>query len=595
LRLSFRQKEQAMAEDVTPRKEASHKEALPPAGPAGIVGIGRARKIRLVVLLCILAGSLGGYLLLRSSLARKERERHEALTTALTELRGDLNGLDPSASSKDLGERFAHAVALWQNVQQLDPGNRDADRLGVALWYAAGRYADALTLFNALDVKQIRAEVDKEANRKATQALDPFPILQADAVDAEIGRGGEGYLRRCGLLWGLGRTIAPATASDKEKALQLCRWMALHLLPEPLGDLPADPYIVAWRGYGSPAELAWTYAELARQMSLCSEVVVPASAGAQNGREYLVQVYIGEGKTILVNPHLGAPLIDPASGEPLSLTALADRPDAYRSLAASGSSGSAYQADMFKAVELKTALDPPACYPRFLVFEHLLSVLPVHPHVAFASTGLPADRQVDLWEAPIDILHSMDSRGYAERVEKAYAALALISDARTTHLSGAYDVAGELYGSSLANLKNAMPKAEVKEASAVFSEAVEAASFFAAVNAYDSGDGPRAEKQLRDYVAQYPSGRWRTLAALILGEVLTAAGDKAGAEDLWRGLPDARRLYVTLRSKGLMPEAVSWERGVKAAPPAARQPAVEGQAAGAMPGAAARPPGAPSP
>jgi hypothetical protein len=35
--------------------------------------------------------------------------------------------------------------------------------------------------------------------------------------------------------------------------------------------------------------------------------------------------------------------------------------------------------------------------------------------------------------------------------------------------------------------------------------------------------------------------------------VLTAAGDKPGAEEVWRGLPGARTLYVALRSRGLMP------------------------------------------
>jgi hypothetical protein len=335
--------------------------------------------------------------------------------------------------------------------------------------------------------------------------------------------------------------------------------------------------------------------EMARQMGLRADVAVLPSGGPQGDKECLVQVYTDGGTTMLVDPYRGVPLVDPASGEALSLAALTARPEAYGSLLRLGEISSAYQADMFKAAELKAAVDPQACYPRFLVFDHLLSVLPAHPCVGFQSAALPEGQKAELWTAPVEILDRMASKGYAEQAAKAYAAMTSIREARATQLGGAYGSAAEKYGAVLADLKNTLAQTEIKETGAMLTEALEVASFFAAVNAYDGGDGAQAERQLRDYLAQYPSGRWRVLATVILGEELLAAGDKAGAKALWDGLPEPRKLYAALRLRGLMPGAAPSEQHAEPAVPAAGERAPGAQATSPSPGAPARPAGAPSP
>jgi len=538
-----------MRDQSSPQPEVAEEKPHSPAGSTSIPGISRARKVRLGVLICVLA-ALGAVL---AYVRKKEQQHREAVVAALADLREVVRQLDPALPPPTLSSKFALAESLYQQIRKLDPDNVEVDKLAVPLCYANGSFDRMLELFNGLDAKLIaKDEIDKMSYRKAVQALEPFPTLYADAFESEIHGEGRDYLRRCGFVWGLARAITAGAATDKDKALLLCLWMALHVLPEQHSNLPADPYMAAWRGYGSPAELAWAYAELSRQAGLRAKVAVLPATGQEGDKEYLVQVYPSGGQPFLVSPLLGIPVIEPASGELLSLDSLAGRPEAYAALLELAGARSEYGTDHFKAAELKTAADPRVCFPRFLVFDYLLSPLPARPQVSFDFGSLAAEERLDLWEVPIQILDQMRTRGYAEQAGKAYAALEMVEGARAIQLQGHNKAAVSAYEALSAELKKKVAEAEIPEAAAVLEEAVEHASFLGATSVYDGGDRQQAEEQLRAHIAHYNSGRWRTLAAALLAEAANEDGDKAAATAMWKDLPEARRLYGVLRMRGLL-------------------------------------------
>jgi len=514
-------------------------------------GISRGRKIRLAALVLVLVAVAAFALLYKAKLRRDEQRRREAVAQAVANMRQAVAALAPVSPAA----KYTDALALWQSLDGLDPGNVDGNRLAVALCYARAKAKEAADVFNTLDARQIAYELDKANRDRAYEALGSFPALAADAASPTIDADGVNYLRRCRILWSLGLTIAGPDASDRDRALLLCRWFALHVRPEKAASPPADPYSVVWRGYGAPVETAWAYAEVARQMGVCTQVVAEGRPDETGEVHYRVQVYPAGAKPFLVDPYQGVPVVDPASGALLSYapTQKATQPEA--------------------ADPLRTAVDPRACFPRFLVFDHLLSVLPGHPRAAVDFKNLPAGQAVQLWRPPLQIISYMATQRYAEDAARAYAALAMLQDvrthkdARTLHLHGARSAAANLYEAVSSELEKRLPQTEVSETADVFREAVEAASFFQAANAFDGGNGQEAEKRLRDYLARYGDGKWRPLAAAMLAEALSDGGDKAGADALWRDLPDGRKDYGVLRASGRFPAVAAGAQPAALTPP----------------------------
>jgi len=562
-------------------------------------GVSRAQKVRLGVLVCVLAAVITALLWVRARQRLHERQRQEEIAAALAGLRRTLAELTANAEPSDLASKFAEAGALLDRVKELDPENREADRLAVPLNYASFfllvcRTADvgpqgaavtqqlgeeslvrALETFNTLGVKQIAAEIEEGTYGRAVQALDPYPLLQVDAVGTEMHAAGADYLHRCAVLWGLSRQIVQGAASQRDAALLLCRWLALHLA-EQADALPAEPYLVIWRGYGTAPQLAWTYAELARQAGLRCHVAALSSGSA---KECLVRVSPDGGDEILVNPRLGVPVVDPSTGEPLSLEALARRSEGYGAQPAASRQADSAGGPAPEAAEWNVALDPRACFPRFLVFSHLLSPLPDHPRVSFEGQSLPTGEPLLLWQFTVNALGQTGGAAYSADAEKAYRALRLVHGARLMQMQGLHRSAAAVYASLAAELGRRLSVAEVPEAAAVLSEAVELARFYGAVSEYDGGDSSAARQHLTAYLDEHPEGRWLPLAKALLSEALLETGDRAGAESLWKELPGSLKLYGTLRAKGLLPEVAGRRQaggtpaGEGVSPPDAAQPA----------------------
>ncbi|MHC4480925.1 MAG: tetratricopeptide repeat protein, partial [Planctomycetota bacterium] len=500
-------------------------------------GISTVRKVRLIVLVCILAVLAVVTLAYRAKERRDAQRRQEALATALTQLREAVGGLAPSADVALLRTRIARALQLWERVGELDPGNQEADRLAVAFTYAGGNYGEALRLFNTFDVRQMATELDRDVYVKATRVLSQFPGLTNEAGKALIGPQGESYLRQCGVLWRLARNVAKRATTQREKALLLCRWFALMLWPERLADVPADPYMVLWRGYGSPPELTWTYAELARQLNIRSRVLVLPAPPAGASPEYLVQVYPDEGEPFLVSPARGVPVLDPDSARTLSLAALQERPAAYGAFLALAGDTSPLDPARFKDAQLKDALEPFACFPRFLVLNHLLGPLPEHPQLGVTAETLPPEGDLDLWAAPLELLIRISSQQYARRSAEAYGSLQMTSQARVLQYQGLHGAADARYDAILADVAGKLSAAEVPRAAALLKDAADYGAFFRAANSFESGDHEKAEKLLRAYLSDQPDGAWRVLARLQLAEILSEKGDREAAAALWEELP----------------------------------------------------------
>ncbi|MHC5033864.1 MAG: hypothetical protein ACYTFZ_02345, partial [Planctomycetota bacterium] len=304
-----------MEEEKASQPEGAAGDSPSSAEPAAAGTISFARKVRLAFLVCVLVALAVATVWYRAKQHRLAEQHEQAIAETLEELREAIRELDPDVGLEMYQARYSRAWELWRSLEDLYAGSPtpEALRLGVALGYIGPSQAEVADIFNSLDTKQIASELDTPTFQAAAGALDPFPQLKQSLAGEKIESRGAAYLSRCALLWSLARAATRPAATDTEKALNLCRWVALHLLPERLADLPADPYMVVHRGYGAPEELAWTYAELGRQADLrCKVAIVPPPDG-QGAKQYFVQVYPADGAAFLVDPALGVPVLDPVS------------------------------------------------------------------------------------------------------------------------------------------------------------------------------------------------------------------------------------------------------------------------------------------
>lgn len=542
-----------MEEQKASRQEKAAEDSEALTQRPGANRISGARKIRLAVLLLILVGAAAGTFVAKR-IERKNIEQVQlGLAAELDELRKLASGLDPSEAQTRLTLRLADAELYYARAKALDPDNQEADRLAVALYYAGGRLASALQRFNDLDLGAIVDELNEADRLKARKAITPFQVLAVDAAGMQIRGDGTLYLNQCGILWQTASRITEREAPDRVKALRLCRWFALHVLPVEPEALPAIPFLIVCRGYGSAAQVAWTYAELARHVDVRTKVAILPPAGSEDRRQYLVQVYPSDGDPFLVDPFLGIPVMDPVSGELLSLESLAARPELYGSLLALAGEESPYGGQDFGEAQQQSAVHPYAVFLRFLLFDHLLSSVPAPPRVAFDFGSLAADEPLELWDVPVRILQQVRTPEYLEQSEGQYRALEMVRQPRLVQIQGLYSLADTMYTGISNSLQDRLPETDVEDAAATMREAIENIAFFSAVSAYDSGDLPGAESRLRGYLEDYPTGPWEVLAQVLLADLLSETGESAQAEELWKHLPRRRRLYGALRLKGLLP------------------------------------------
>ncbi len=526
---------------------------------AGTERISLGRKARLVILLLVLAGVVTATVMLKKQQDKLIAEREQGLAKATENLRQAIAKVDPSEPMMRQQEKLNSARSLYESARtRFGTEVQEVNRLGVAVFYADGQLTEAVRLFNELSepyLSEVVEEIGEADGLKAREAIAPFLLLlvKAEAARAEIHPAGTQYLRGCGFLWGVGRDITASANNDKEKALLLCRWFARHVLPTGADVLPSDPYAVTLLGRASASQMAWTYAELARQVGLRAHVVVMPRSEPQDETGYLVQVYPAGDDPFVVNPHWGIPVTDPGSGELLSLSSLAERPERYAALVALAGEESPYGAEEFRQAELKVAIHPYAVFLRFLVFDRVLSVLRSCPRVAFDFASLPQGEGIHLWEACVNILTDMATQQYVKQSTMARKGLQITQQARIMQLQGFSKGAAYLYKKQRTDLKKTLSQAEIEEAAALLRETIDNVSWFGAISAYDSRALEEAENELRTYLKEYPQGRWLTLAKVTLADLLSEKGERAAAEQLWKDLPRARRLYGALHLKGLFP------------------------------------------
>ncbi len=530
--------------------------------------ISTARKIRLALLLCVLVAVVVAAVIINRRQQRELKQLREDLSTAVQLMRESVQGLDPDSAQDELTLNKAQGVHAWEVARQLaaelegagEPEEANAKlaearRLAVALYYADASLDEAIGLFNELDTKKIAEELDPAQLQMAQRAVSAFPPLAVEAAGSEIYGDGRIYLNDCAVLWQIAWRTCSQAETGTEKALRLCRWCALHLLPVEQDAPPAMPAMVVLQGYGSPAQIAWTYADMARQVGLSADAVILRHEGAS--QQCLMQVRPPDGEPFLVIPSLGVPVVDAETNELLSLESLAERPEAYAALMALAGRDAPYTAEDFREAEVKIAVHPYALFPRFLVLAHLLSALPSAPRVALEVDPAGSSPSSAIWELPVQTLQRLRMPGAGS--DKQRALLQMVPDPRLRQMRGFYDSADVEYRGLTRSLRGKLASTDVKDAAAALRDMIETVEFFAASNLHDACAWPLAEKRLRDHLEAYPSGQWATMVRALLAETLSASGKGEEAAQLWKELEQPRKLYGALRLRGLLPPAPLYE------------------------------------
>jgi len=514
--------------------------------------IGMGHLIRLGVLVLVVLGLLFATLHFNRRAETTRKERQEQVAAALQRTHAILGMIRPEMPAQALTDLFASADELLATVSELDPDNEGPARLAVPLCYACGELDTALGFFNELDVyalSQELAALRPGLFSRADRVLAPFEALKVETASPLLTRRDRHYIRACGYLWGLARDIVAGAENDTERALRLARWVALHVLPVPSSPVPADPYIVIWRGYADADQAAWLYAELARQAGLAARILVPAAPGDDDtaGR-VLVEILPEDAAPLLVDPHAGVCLMDLDSGTPLTPEQLADGLPSLHALP-----GGAYlsEPDRLRNAERRIAVAVEACLRRMLVFDFLLAPLPLPPRIGFDPDRL-GNAEVPLWEPVVTIRDRMTAEGSADTASLDFRYVNPIHEGRRLQLRGLHQAAHAAYVGHVADLTAAIEAAETEESAATLREALEYARFCAASNALDGGEVVPAERLACEYLEQYGDGVWRTPALLVRAEALAALDRTDEARAIWDDAPASRRLFAALRSRGLL-------------------------------------------
>jgi len=544
-----------MDADTTARPEPAETPKKPFWKPERFSEIGVGRLVRLGLMIVILLGALGAWWHLTAKTARAQAQREAQVTEALEQARGLIGLLTPDRTFAEIQQVFQQVDALLVLVEELDPGNAEAQRLAVPLCYATGYMDDAVGFFNNLNVFAIAEEMDP-ALFKSARELDKIEALRPEARSPLLTTNDKHYIRASGLLWALAQEITAGAEDDAERARRLCRWMAMHILPDPDG-LAADPYIVVLRGYGTPAQTAWTYAELARQLGLRARIVAPSTAAEEGAEErFLVQVSPAGGTPLLVDPFAGVPVMDVGSGEPLGRRQVLDNPARLAGLRELPGGEGIPAADRLREVELLRAVAVESCFRRVLVFDHLLAPLKFQPEIGLHLGGDEQDA-LGLWNQALAIRQQMHAEDAADRASLDFRYINPAQPGRTRQLRGLHLDADEAYAVRTAEMAARAKDVETEEAAATLREALEFLAFATASNALDGGDAGTAGTAAQKYLEEYPDGRWRPLVLLIQAEAFSAAGEDEKAADIWQALTGPRGLYGALRARGLITGSAS--------------------------------------
>ncbi len=159
------------------------------------------------------------------------------------------------------------AEAGWRKVKELDPAERRGrPPAGARL---PGRRRPGRGDEAVQRAGRQRRRADASAPPKPARTPRSRPCWRACSPAAARCSRGTWATPRTSCCWPrLARRITSGAASDRDRALLLCRWFALHVEPADPYGLPADPRTVVERGFGSPEQAACAYGELARQAGL---------------------------------------------------------------------------------------------------------------------------------------------------------------------------------------------------------------------------------------------------------------------------------------------------------------------------------------
>lgn len=306
-------------------------------------------------------------------------------------------------------------------------------------------------------------------------------------------------------------------------------------------DIAVTPVHVLCRGYGCALESAWLMACLLRIRGIHAAVVElpPPSEGAE--RYYIVGVLI-EQKLYLFDPYRGVPLCRASDGCVADLETLLDENDSLapefggpgKPVSVEGLRSAAYFVPADAGNVLPDAFllgrivsDKGRYETLYRSFRRDLGNLAAAVFGSRVATSMLEDRFttiafhgrreiVALWDLPFKVDDLLLNRpDYRKKLADVHAALPFYLAARHAHLFKRPGAA-EQYA---AVLRNHADKPAV----------VHDVAFFKAV-AQDDRDKRAAE--LAAYLAEYPSGRFRALATLLLAEIEAARTRFDSALDL---------------------------------------------------------------
>ncbi|MFO7956340.1 MAG: hypothetical protein R6X33_04515 [Candidatus Brocadiia bacterium] len=516
-----------MSESNATEDPRSNNGDLTPDETSAGEAIGRGRKLRLAVLAGVLALLVAATLGVRAWVNSRQAARRQEAADAVASAREALRKRDTGAAAEAL-----------KKAEELDPTNRTIPLVAVQTLYAGGILDGAVEQFNQL--------VPDE--------------------EARIGPEGLQYIRSQEVLWNLAGRIAGRLPTLRERALALCRWFALYVQPTRGGFVPSEPIMVVWRGRGHPSEIAWTYAELARHAGLACKIVT-FRQGDRTAQ--LVSVESADNRSLLLDPAQGVPLLDPDSGEWLSLTDLNRDYNALERLLAMAGRQAPTEEEFFGSLEQVVAAHPFALTQRFQAFQNALQDVRPHPVLAVDARAEGIMGPADLWKLPRDILRELHSPEKMEAIQALYSLLPFVVPPRQETALGRFDAASEAYAEAAAEVRTRMEEADVAAAVGPLERIRDDLSFFAVINACQAGRLQEAADALEEYRKEYPDGRWPALEEVLRTELALALGKNAE----WPQMPAERRLYAELRRRGLLgpPEGLLEERNETTAPDAPDQ------------------------
>jgi thioredoxin-like negative regulator of GroEL len=529
--------------------------AVPTASAEGAGdSVSTFRIVRLAVLLAVLIAICAVALWQRVRSSRRQAARRREAALRVEEARARLTALNLAGASNSL-----------QAAYELDPANSDIATLLVPLLFAGGDLEGALDRFHSLGLGD---------------------SARIDGVLSE-------YVRWTSVTWAVAHRVTADGETDVDRALLLCRWFAHYLLPTAADAVPAEPIMVLWRGHGSPGQLAWAYAELARQAGLsCQVVLFPQSPEPPRP----VRVSPAEAQPFLVDPSRGIRVQDPemeaavrqaAPPDPSSTTdAIPDETQMHEAVEPAGSApgaqgltpavttaqshpdggqATAAAPGVLSSPLLAVAAHPASLDARLLALEELLADLPDHPKLYLHAPAGGRAEPLQVWLAPGQILAARRDPRNAARVAEESQRMSLVRTARKEAMVGNYGRAGAEYDRCAETLGQALDKADVAETARLIAGSLEDVRFYAAANAHEAGDFEEAATRLAQYADQYPRGTWTVLVQVLRADVAFRRGDVDEACRLWSALPEPRKAYGAARIDELrQAQAVSPSDGAPA-------------------------------